>query len=100
MFRLTREVRFAVNASDTPADAKVKNGYAGHPPLIGLGHYFAMRISLSGDLDPAVHFLVNIKDIDRVVREHAIAQVTQAARAQTTCPNRLIAQLFNALKNA
>ena len=50
MFRLTREVRFAVNAiDDSPLERSVTNAYAGYPSLHGLGHYFALSATVAGD---------------------------------------------------
>ncbi len=67
MLTLTRETRLSINAS--PADQRQptrSNGYAGHPSLIGIGHYFALRQTLTGQLDPASNYLVNIKQMDAV----------------------------------
>jgi len=73
MFRLTREVRFAINSADdrTP-DRPPTNSYAGYPSLSGLGHYFTLAVTLAGDLHPQSHYLENIKQIDQVVRRLAI----------------------------
>lgn len=71
MFRLTREVRFAVNSSpDTQLENKPTNSHGGYPSLTGLGVYLTARVTLAGDLDPASSYLENIKQIDAVVREH------------------------------
>jgi 6-pyruvoyltetrahydropterin/6-carboxytetrahydropterin synthase len=73
MFRLTREVRFAINRDDgDAAPDKPTNSYAGFPSLRGFGHYLALRVTVSGALDPASQYLINIKSIDSLVRERAI----------------------------
>ena len=80
MFRLTREVRFAVNPQqpDGQLAGKPTNSYAGFPSLTSLGHYFALRVSVTGPLDPASQYLINIKKIDAVVREHGVPLVREA----------------------
>ncbi len=73
MFELTREVRLGINpkaATLAPSDAR--NGFGASPPLIGLAHYFAVRVTLAGTLDPQSHYLRNIKDIDAQVRERGL----------------------------
>src|SRR3954467_9150441 len=79
MFRLTREVRFAVNAAPA-AERPPTNGYAGYPSLNGLGHYFTLTATLAGDLHPDSHYLQNIKDIDQAVRRLAIPLVERVVR--------------------
>ena len=74
MFRLTREVRFAINAAAVARalDRPPTNSYAGYPSLNGLGHYFSLTVTLAGDLNPDSHYLENIKQIDQTVRRLAI----------------------------
>jgi hypothetical protein len=64
MFRLTREVRFAVNhAADGQERAAPSNSYGGYPSLGGLGYYFTLRATIGGELDPRSSYLANIKEI-------------------------------------
>ena len=101
MFLLTREVRFAVNPqgvdqlSDKPA-----NSYAGFPSLTGLGHYFTLRVGVTGPLDPSSEYLVNIKKLDALVREHGIPLVERAVRSpgQRQSPASLTRALFDRLR--
>jgi 6-pyruvoyltetrahydropterin/6-carboxytetrahydropterin synthase len=90
MFRLTREVRFAINLQpDDQLTGKPTNSHGGFPSLTGLGHHFALRVSLTGALDPSSQYLRNIKDIDDVVRKHGIDIVAHAVHRQlpaTTLP--------------
>ena len=75
MFRLTREVRFAVN-DDDDADDQLRrppsNSYGGYPSLVGYGRFYSFAVTLAGELDPATGYLRNIKDIDDAVRRHDI----------------------------
>ena len=74
MFRLTREVRFAINdgEADDQLDRPPSNGYGGYPSLVGYGRFYALAVTLAGELDPATGYLRNIKEIDDAVRRHVI----------------------------
>ena len=79
MFRLTREVRFAIN--DTPDDqigSKPTNSYAGYPSLTGLGYFFRLQVTLAGELDPRTSYLLNIKQVDEHVRNVGVPLVSRA----------------------
>jgi 6-pyruvoyltetrahydropterin/6-carboxytetrahydropterin synthase len=82
MFRLTREVRFAINATDDGGALlrPPSNAYAGYPSLNGLGHYFTLAVTVAGDLNPASNYLLNIKDIDQEVRQRAIPLLDEVVR--------------------
>jgi 6-pyruvoyltetrahydropterin/6-carboxytetrahydropterin synthase len=71
MFRLTREVRFAINAGrDDQLAGAPSNSYGGFPSVAGLAVYYSVRVTLRGDLGPESQYLVNIKDVDDTVREY------------------------------
>jgi 6-pyruvoyltetrahydropterin/6-carboxytetrahydropterin synthase len=73
MFRLTREVRFAVNSMpDQQFYASATNSFAGYPSLCGFGQYLTLSVTLGGELRPESSYLRNIKDIDDAVRRIAI----------------------------
>jgi 6-pyruvoyltetrahydropterin/6-carboxytetrahydropterin synthase len=81
MIRLSRQVRFAISAAtngqESPAAA---NGFGGSPALTGLGHYFALDVSLLGPVEPESQYLINIKRVDERVRELAVPLIEQAVR--------------------
>jgi 6-pyruvoyltetrahydropterin/6-carboxytetrahydropterin synthase len=84
MFRLTREVRFAINASggpDAQLAAKPTNSYAGFPSLTGLGHFFTLQPTLAGQVDLTSSYLLNIKQVDSVVRQRGVPHVAAAVRS-------------------
>ncbi len=82
MFRLTREVRLAVNAlPDEQLDGKPANSYGGFPSLTGVGQYLTLAVTLRGDLRPESSYLRNIKEIDDVVRGRAIPLLARHTRA-------------------
>jgi 6-pyruvoyltetrahydropterin/6-carboxytetrahydropterin synthase len=71
MFRLTREVRFAINAvGDDQLDRSPSNSYGGFPSITGLAVYYAARVTLRGELGQQSQYLVNIKDVDDAVRQY------------------------------
>jgi len=100
MFRLTREVRFAVNLppSDSPQNTP-SNTYGGYPSLNGIGHYFALQITFAGELDPATKFLQNIKMMDVLAREKCIPLAQRAIREKQNNPIQLLHSMVEAMKN-
>ena len=81
MFRLSREVRFGINAvPDDQLLHKPSNSYGGFPTLTGLGHWFTLVVELVGEIDPRTSYLTNIKEIDDVVRRQAVPLIERAIR--------------------
>jgi 6-pyruvoyltetrahydropterin/6-carboxytetrahydropterin synthase len=81
MFRLTREVRFAVNySSDDQDERPPSNSYAGYPSLNGLGYFLVLRATIAGEVEARSSYLANIKDIDRKLRENAIPRFADTIR--------------------
>jgi 6-pyruvoyltetrahydropterin/6-carboxytetrahydropterin synthase len=84
MHRLTREIRFAVNAIDDEQLAHAPaNSYGGYPSLTGLGHYFTLAATVEGALDPHSSYLLNIRHIDARLRETALPLIAGRVRAGT-----------------
>jgi len=99
MFRLTREVRFAINGADDPQlGGKPTNGYAGFPSLTHWGPHLSLRVTLSGPLDPVSSYLINIKQIDAAVRERTVPMVAAAVCGQQSqTPAQLVGRLYQML---
>ena len=102
MFRLTRQVRFAINAAP---DAQLTgatgptNGYAGFPSLTGLGHFFELDVAVLGELEPDTSYLLNIKDIDALVRRKVVPMVAQCiAAGQFTGGGIVAREIFDQLR--
>lgn len=94
MFRLTREVRFAINGpADPQLRARATNGYAGFPALLGFGPWMSLQVTLSGPLDPVSNYLINIKQIDATVRERAVPRIAEAVLDGRATPPQLLARL-------
>jgi 6-pyruvoyltetrahydropterin/6-carboxytetrahydropterin synthase len=101
MFRLTREVRFAINATpDRQLAGPPTNSYGGYPSLTGLGYYFTLHTTLTGEVDPASRYLRNIKEIDAIARKVGIPVVEDAVRQNTFGGGgRVLQTLFDRLKD-
>jgi len=56
------------------------NGYAGTPPMRGLGRYYAFDIEARGTPDAVSGYLVDIKVIDRAVRTVVHPELVRACR--------------------
>ena len=100
MFHLTREVRFAVNQeTDRLWDGPPTNNFAGYPSLTGVGHYFSLAVTLAGQTQPRTGCLLNIKDVDAVVRARVIPSVWQSVRhGRGGGGGAMLIQIFRALQ--
>lgn len=100
VFRLTRSVRFVINAAPAVPQAPT-NSYGGYPSLNGAGQYFELSATVAGDLNPDSSYLLNIKDIDAQVRARAIPLIEDVLRRH---PDQLgpplLQRLFDELQNA
>lgn len=102
VFRLTREVRFAVNRGHADVHGGKGNSYAGMPPVLGLGQYLAIQVTLEGEPDPRVQYVTNIKSIDAAVRERAVELVRRHVEQDASHaaePARLVAALCEVLRH-
>src|SRR4051812_2396365 len=97
MFRLTRQVRFAINsAPDVQLESPPTNSFGGYPSLTGLGHFFALDVTVRGALQEATSYLINIKDIDAIVRREIVPLIRDAIHAgQFAGGGLLVGEMFN-----
>ena len=102
MFRLNREVRFAINAvPDDQLEHSPTNSYGGYPSLRGFGTYLTLHVALRGELNPASSYVVNIKHIDVAVRQRAIPVVARAIQhVPRITPETTVVALFTLMHNA
>jgi len=68
MHKLLRHVRFSINPF-LPKDSRGFNSFAAEPPGEGLSIFFELCVELTGEVEPATGFVVNVTDIDKNVRE-------------------------------
>ena len=101
MFRLSREVRFAVNDNDADQlSAGPTNSFGGFPSLTGLGHYFSLDATVAGHPDPETGCVLNIKEIDQMIRQRGIPLTADYLRSGRRDPADLLRQLFQTLQHA
>jgi 6-pyruvoyltetrahydropterin/6-carboxytetrahydropterin synthase len=85
MFRLSRDVRFAIHPGE-PDDAPAwgHNGYAGKPPSTGLGQcYYRLCVTVAGEPAADTGYVINIRTIDEAVREKALPLLRSAVRQRS-----------------
>ncbi|HLJ57554.1 MAG TPA: 6-carboxytetrahydropterin synthase [Chthonomonadaceae bacterium] len=69
MLTMTRRVTFSAGKVDWTA----LDGFEGGPePVQPYGHNYVVDVTLSGEIDPRTGIIVNIKEIDRIVRERVV----------------------------
>jgi 6-pyruvoyltetrahydropterin/6-carboxytetrahydropterin synthase len=71
MHKLNRCVRFSVNPF-LPADEPGFNSFVSRPAGDGLAVFLELGIEITGEINPATGLIVNVSDIDKVVREEAV----------------------------
>lgn len=76
---LRREVRFSVNPF-LPETPRGSNTWSASPAGTGLCLYLAIDVCLAGTVDPQTGFIINIIEVDRMVRETAVPRVEEALR--------------------
>jgi 6-pyruvoyltetrahydropterin/6-carboxytetrahydropterin synthase len=69
--KLTRQIRFAIDPFADSA-ATGANSYCAKPTVNALGIYLALLVELESKVNPDTGFVVNVVDIDRVVRDNAV----------------------------
>ncbi|HOW73737.1 MAG TPA: 6-carboxytetrahydropterin synthase [Phycisphaerae bacterium] len=79
MVRLGRQVRFSITPFlDTPGPGF--NAYASKPAGEGLSLFLELAVELVAPAAPQTGLLVNVSDIDRAVRRHAVPVFTERVR--------------------
>lgn len=73
--KLTRELRFGLHEPAPEGAAGSANGFAGSPVLADIAPFLTLRATLSGEVDPATGMMVNIKQVDRVLRQLAVPEI-------------------------
>ena len=76
LVKLTREIRFFLSADCTPqAAGPVLNSWSGWPTGIALAPFLSLQCTLQGPIDPRTDYVCNVKQVDAILREHAISEV-------------------------
>lgn len=81
-----REIRFSIDRdwvrgahgdSGFEGALPVTNSWGGWPSAVGVAPYLVLRIIVSGLPDPVTGYLVNIQELDNLLRRHAIPEAAQ-----------------------
>lgn len=79
MHRLVRKVRFSVNPFGQ-GDSSGANSYGGKPCGEGLSLFFELSVGLAGEADESTGFVVNVIDIDKLIRRYAVPVFAQGVQ--------------------
>lgn len=71
MHKLARHVRFSINPFLSQEETGF-NSFVSKPAGEGLSLFFELSAEITGSVEPATGFVVNVTDIDRNVREFAV----------------------------
>lgn len=71
MHTLSRQVRFSITPF-VPSQPDGYNSYASKPTGAGLSFYLSLWVELEGIVDPETGFIVNVSDIDKIIRKYAV----------------------------
>ncbi len=98
---LTRTVRFCLAGDGSlDVDAPVANTHAAWPPMQHLGRYYEIHVTCRGEVDARTGYLVNIKEIDRAVREVGLPRVSHAAKQGGGSIAQLVCELASTVGQA
>jgi 6-pyruvoyltetrahydropterin/6-carboxytetrahydropterin synthase len=71
MHKAGRQVRFSINPF-LSKDSEGFNSFASKPAGEGLSMFFEISVEVTGEVEPATGFVVNVTDIDKNVREFVV----------------------------
>lgn len=86
---LAREIRFSIDrdwasaahGEDGFARAHpITNSWGGWPSAVGIAPYLVLRVEVAGSPDPITGYLVNIMELDRLLRNHALPLAARELR--------------------
>ena len=97
--RLTRTVRLAINPPGEGPGSD-PNGYAASPSMRGLGRHYELVVACAGEIDPTTSYLIDIKTVDKAVRDKALPIIQRACFAQTTNAQEVLSDVVAALKSS
>jgi len=76
MHKLLRQVRFSVNPF-LSKDCRGYNSFASKPAGEGLAIFLELSVEVTGPVNPATGFVINVSEIDGNVREYAVPIFTE-----------------------
>lgn len=82
MVELRRTVRFSINPSGKAAPGASANGFGGIPSVQGLGCHYEMDVLCRGNPNASTGYLIDIKQIDNVIRDSVVPTIEKACAEQ------------------
>jgi 6-pyruvoyltetrahydropterin/6-carboxytetrahydropterin synthase len=77
------------------------NTYAAWPSTDHLAAYFELTVTCRAPVDPVSGYMMNITEIDRAVRDHALPRIERAVAARRPAlPTQLLPELVDCLRAA
>jgi 6-pyruvoyltetrahydropterin/6-carboxytetrahydropterin synthase len=102
MHELARLVRFSINPF-LPEQGNGSNSFVSEPAGEGLSIFFELSVGVTGPIEPATGFVVNVADIDRNVRKFVVPlfveRITQDFRRAKHIGFSAIAELLAAARS-
>ena len=98
--RLTRELRFGLHEPAPEGEPGSANGFAGSPVLAEIAPFLTLRATVSGPIDSATGMLVNIKQVDRVLRQKAVPEIRRMHYHERMAAARIVQRVFEDVREA
>jgi 6-pyruvoyltetrahydropterin/6-carboxytetrahydropterin synthase len=100
MLALSRTVRCCLSGDPADLDAPRDNTFSAWPAMRGLGRYYELTVACRGEADPRTGYFINIKEIDRAVRERALPVLIDRLADDATAADTPMGALVHALRRA
>lgn len=104
MLELSRTVRFCLTGDPDALASQRCNTFSAWPAMRGLGRYYEIVVTCRGEADAQTGYFINIKQIDRAVREHALPLLAERTsdeqQALRTPMGGLMRDLYNRVSPA
>ncbi len=82
MHKLSRQVRFSVDPFAAECEEGA-NSYSSKPFGEGLCYFFGLWVELVGEIDPGTGFVLNVVEIDRIVRGCVVGEFVDEVRGRS-----------------
>ncbi|HEY4330574.1 MAG TPA: 6-carboxytetrahydropterin synthase [Phycisphaerae bacterium] len=97
--KLTRELRFGLHeTAERVVGTNDANGFAANPVLADIAPFLTLKATVEGKVDPKTGMLVNIKHVDRILREHAVPFIRVAHYAARFAAPAILLAMMPVLK--
>ncbi|MFN3168548.1 MAG: 6-carboxytetrahydropterin synthase [Phycisphaeraceae bacterium] len=100
MLALSRTVRFCLSGDPADLESPRDNTFSAWPAMRGLGRYYELTVACRGQADAQTGYFINIKQIDRAVRDHALPILTDRLADEATAADTPMGALMHALRHA